>query len=221
MTKIQFSTYNASKYLLASVTKVTTVPNRLPPSEEELDATQTAILDAAIVCAMKYGFGGITTRRIAEEAGVNEVTIFRRFGSKAEVIKAAFRREASTVQAEAVHYSGILETDLRRIVEVLWQAAGRRQATLPLLLAELPRNPELREAAQQSLAVIGQITQILQQYQQDGLLKAEPPMLTFAALIGPIMFMTLIRQSMPGMQEKFQPEDYVRLFLEGRGIPRA
>lgn len=183
----------------------------------ELDATQTAILDAVIACAIKYGFGGITTRRIADEAGVNEVTIFRRFGSKAEVIKAAFAREASFVQAEAVHYTGDLEADLLRIVEALWQAASRRQVTLPLILSELPRSPELREAAQHPLQVIGQITHIIQQYQQAGQLQPEPPMLTFAALIGPIMFLTLLRQTMPGSLDEFQAQAYVRQFLIGRG----
>lgn len=186
------------------------------PSPDEFDATQTAILDAAIACAAQYGFGGVTTRRIAEAAGVNEVTIFRRFGNKAEVLKAAFKREASFIRAEAVHYTGDLEADLQRIVEVLWHAASRRQATLPMILAELPRNPELREAAQGSLEVIGQVAQIIQQYQQAGQLRPEPPMMTFAALIGPIMFVTLIGQTMPGMDELFQPQEYIHQFLSGR-----
>lgn len=185
--------------------------------QAELDATQIAILDAVIACAIKYGFGGVTTRRIADEAGVNEVTIFRRFGSKAEVIKAAFAREASFVQAEAVHYTGDLEADLLRIVDALLQAANRRQATLPLILSELPRNPELRAAVQHPLQVIGQITQIIRQYQQAGQLQAEPPMLTFAALIGPIMFLTLLRQTMPESVGEFQPLTYVHQFLMGRG----
>ena len=39
----------------------------------------------------EHGFRGTTTRRIAEEAGVNEVTIFRLFGSKAALLDAAIR----------------------------------------------------------------------------------------------------------------------------------
>lgn len=37
------------------------------------------------------GFRGATTRRIAEEAGVNEVTLFRLFGSKAQLIAEAMK----------------------------------------------------------------------------------------------------------------------------------
>lgn len=40
------------------------------------------------------GFRGATTRRIAEEAGVNEVTIFRTFGSKAALIDEALRQSS-------------------------------------------------------------------------------------------------------------------------------
>lgn len=193
------------------------IPDSVPPSET-YDATQTAILDAAIACIAQFGFGGVTTRRIAEAAAVNEVTIFRRFGNKSEVLKAAFRREASFVRAEAVYYSGDLEEDLQRIVEALWHAANRRQSTLPMILSELPRNPELREAAQQSLQVIAQITGIIQQYQQSGQLRLESPMMTFAALIGPIMFITLMNQIMAGTEAIFRPQDYVRHFLSGRGL---
>jgi len=182
----------------------------------ELDTTQVAILDAVLTCVVKYGFGGLTTRRIAAEANVNEVTLFRRFGNKTALLKAAFQREASFVQAEAVQYSGDLEADLTRIVQTLWQAAGRRQSILPLLIAEIPRNPELRAAAQASVQVIGQVVQILQRYQTQGELRAEPPLLTFAALIGPIVFINLLGQLQPTELGAFHAESYVQHFLKGR-----
>lgn len=52
------------------------------------DSRQRLIEAAASVYATA-GFRGATTRRIAEEAGVNEVTLFRLFGSKAALIEAA------------------------------------------------------------------------------------------------------------------------------------
>lgn len=182
----------------------------------ELDATQVAILDAVLACVVKYGFSGLTTRRIAAEANVNEVTLFRRFGNKTALLKAAFQREASFVRSEAVHYTGDLQVDLVRIVQTLWQAAGRRQSILPLLIAEIPRNPELREAAQASVQVIGQVVQILQRYQAQGELRAEPPLLTFAALIGPLVFINLLDQLQPAGLGAFEAEMYVQHFLIGR-----
>jgi AcrR family transcriptional regulator len=47
------------------------------------------ILAAAARIYATAGFRGATTRRIAEEAGVNEVTLFRLFGSKAALLAEA------------------------------------------------------------------------------------------------------------------------------------
>jgi AcrR family transcriptional regulator len=55
-------------------------------------STQHRILDAAMRVFEQAGFRGATTRRIAEEARVNEVTLFRHFGTKDELLLAALRR---------------------------------------------------------------------------------------------------------------------------------
>lgn len=52
------------------------------------------ILEAAVRVYGAHGFRGATTKRIAEAAGVNEVTLFRTFGSKAALIDAAIRNRA-------------------------------------------------------------------------------------------------------------------------------
>src|SRR5512144_3096868 len=57
------------------------------------------ILDAAKRVYAQYGFRGATTRLIATEAGVNEVTLFRTFGSKAQLLQAMLHE---TVHASAV-----------------------------------------------------------------------------------------------------------------------
>ena len=50
---------------------------------------RSRLLDAAARVFAETGYRGATTRRIALEAGVNEVTLFRHFGSKAELMQAA------------------------------------------------------------------------------------------------------------------------------------
>src|SRR4030081_433641 len=49
------------------------------------------ILAAAAGVFAQHGFRGSTTRRIADAAGVNEITIFRQFGSKEALIRAAMQ----------------------------------------------------------------------------------------------------------------------------------
>lgn len=51
--------------------------------------TRESLLEAAVEVFADLGWRGTTTRRVAERAGVNEVTLFRHFGSKEALIEAA------------------------------------------------------------------------------------------------------------------------------------
>ncbi len=62
------------------------------------------ILAAAARVYSQYGFRGATTRLIATEAGVNEVTLFRTFGSKAELLQ-------EMLQAQSTLHSAPLLSD--------------------------------------------------------------------------------------------------------------
>jgi AcrR family transcriptional regulator len=57
---------------------------------------RTRILEAARRVYSQFGWRGATTRRIAEAAGVNEVTIFRQFGTKDALLDAVMAHSAST-----------------------------------------------------------------------------------------------------------------------------
>lgn len=61
-----------------------------------MTSTHDRILDAAHAIFSAKGFRGATTREIAAEAGVNEVTIFRRFSTKEALLAAAVERAAGT-----------------------------------------------------------------------------------------------------------------------------
>jgi len=50
------------------------------------------ILDAAMVIFSKNGYNGATTIKIAEKAGVNEITIFRKFKSKENLLKTVIQK---------------------------------------------------------------------------------------------------------------------------------
>ena len=55
-------------------------------------ATSEKILLAAIDLMADKGYDGTTTKEIALAAGVNEVTVFRHFGTKEKLLEAAFNR---------------------------------------------------------------------------------------------------------------------------------
>ena len=186
-------------------------------TEVELDKTQLAILEGTIQCIYKLGFQNLTTKCIAKEAGVNEVTIFRRFGSKTAVLDALFQYEAQSIAVNAIYHTGDLEADLIRIVDTMWYAIKNRQSIIPIILLELPRNPALQERAQHSVQAVGQLTQIIQQYQAEGELKPAPPLIAFSALIGSLVFMALVESVMPQINESFDSQAYVQQYLDGYG----
>lgn len=57
-------------------------------SKTNLQNTRNKILDAALDLFSAQGFHATTTRKIAKQAGVNEVTIFRHFKSKENLFQA-------------------------------------------------------------------------------------------------------------------------------------
>ena len=68
------------------------------------------VLAAAAEVFAQHGFRGSTTRRIAEAAGVNEITIFRQFGSKALLLREAMNHMTESAGlAEFPELLGILE----------------------------------------------------------------------------------------------------------------
>lgn len=58
------------------------------------DSARDRLLDAAHRIFAEAGFRGLTTRRVAAAAGVNEVTLFRHFPTKEALVLAALDRAA-------------------------------------------------------------------------------------------------------------------------------
>lgn len=69
-------------------------PSSLTPSPP----VRIRLLAAAAEVFAHHGVAGATTRRIAEAAGVNEVTLFRHFGSKDALLDEAIQRCATQEQ---------------------------------------------------------------------------------------------------------------------------
>src|SRR5258707_1793390 len=64
---------------------------------ESVDLTRKRILTAAVRVFSRDGFQGATTREIAREAGVNEVTIFRHFRTREELLHSTLKQTCSSL----------------------------------------------------------------------------------------------------------------------------
>lgn len=93
------------------------------------------LLDAAARVYARQGLTGATTRAIAEEAGVNEVTLFRIFESKQRLLDAVVKRHFTTdapAETSLKSHRGALRKDL---VEHARRYEQRLQENLPLIRA--------------------------------------------------------------------------------------
>ncbi len=114
---------------------------KLNPVEGKAEEHQTRhkILAAARQLMAHKGFKGATTRLIAEEAGVNEVTIFRHFGNKDGLIQAMLEDvTAIRPQLEALdhrNYATVKEF-LMAFGDVFYQSLIDRKEILIITMIE-------------------------------------------------------------------------------------
>ncbi|MFF2557007.1 TetR/AcrR family transcriptional regulator [Nocardia sp. NPDC058058] len=98
----------------------------------------TRILDAALLQFQRVGVKKTTIEDVAREAGVDRVTVYRRIGSRDNLVTAVFSREVALVLAELAliperHGNiGDLITDMFMTVLKLWRAHPVAQSMLTL-----------------------------------------------------------------------------------------
>lgn len=115
--------------------------------EEYLD-TRERILQATLKLIRKKGFKGATTREIAQEAGVNEITLFRHFNNKKGIVKAAFEKVSyvptlSKAIKEKVEWD--LEKDLLMFSILYQQLLCQNRDLILISLKEGDSFPELKQ----------------------------------------------------------------------------
>jgi AcrR family transcriptional regulator len=64
--------------------------------EQRSAETRRRILDATVLCLQEYGYGGTTTVRVVERAGVTRGALAHHFASKADMVSAAVGHIAAT-----------------------------------------------------------------------------------------------------------------------------
>lgn len=113
-----------------------------------MDDISNRILDAAMDVFSKKGYEGATTRKIAQEASVNEVTLFRKFHSKENILKTVIeqnqRESIQTIDSillmeKSTQVQECLLTLGMNIMEFL----DERMDFIIMLIAEGRKRPEI------------------------------------------------------------------------------
>lgn len=178
--------------------------------------SDTQILDAALDVIAQHGYAGATTRQIAAAAGINEVTLFRRFGSKQKLLMAVVEQEAKNFATSGVDYTGDLEADLLRVVRFYQELVQHRGRMIAMLMNEVPRQPELLEIMQTPFTIVGKILAMIERYQEEGKLVQEPPMNAFIGLVGPLFMGGVLGSLQLGLFDVSRdPVAHVQRYLQG------
>lgn len=176
-----------------------------------------AVFQAVIDVLSAYGYEKATTKLIAEAAGMHEATLFRKYRSKFNLIEQAINTIFSDVPLARASYTGDLQNDLLSIIKAYLKTSEMVGDILPILLVEISRNPELKTLLENPWRNVFNISNILEQYQAQGVLKKEPILSSISVLLGPLMVRHLITQVEPDMPiTEIQPQEYVDNFLQGR-----
>ncbi|MGD2026956.1 MAG: TetR/AcrR family transcriptional regulator, partial [Anaerolineales bacterium] len=109
--------------------------------------TRTRIISAAAQLFAERGFAATTTRAIAELAGVNEVTLFRRFGTKENLIQVIIEQFGGpAISAElAAQISGDYVQDLTMIGKAMIAIMTERSDAMRMAICEVGNFPEIQQ----------------------------------------------------------------------------
>jgi AcrR family transcriptional regulator len=182
------------------------------------------LLTAAARVFARDGLAGATTRAIAREAGVNEVTLFRTFGSKEHLIAAVVGRAFGTEAAPAAPaVAGGLRADVAAF-------AGRYDAllvaNLPLvrtMIGEIHRHADCEHQALKGIfsPLRAALVHRLELARREGEIRAAVNPEVAADLLAGMVFSAVLRRSLRPLRRSYGAAEYrraaVEMFLRGLG----
>ncbi len=190
-------------------------------------STRESLLDVTARLYADHGWRGTTTRRIAEAAGVNEVTIFRQFGSKEALLLEAIHSTSSDTPVQP------LPADPRdlRVELTTWGLAQHasitaRRGVMRTCLAELDERPELTPTlCEGGVAAFADGTRYLTTARAAGLIGDRGSIEAAMVMLMNAVFMdAMTRDIMPPNHPLTVPEViemFVDLILRALGAPES
>ena len=185
------------------------------------------ILEAAARVYALHGFRGATTRLIAIEAGVNEVTLFRLFGSKAQLFDELLEhRLRSTAVTELPAVPADPEQEVTAWCTATLTQMRESRSVLRKMIGEMEERPDAALSACEGPHCAAEaLAGYLGRLRTNGLAgpEVEPgsDRTAISMLMGALFGDAMCRDIMPDgfpMSEEMAPTMYVRCFLRAVGV---
>lgn len=188
--------------------------------------TRDRLLQAAITVFSTEGYVGATTREIAQLAEVSEVTLFRHFQSKEQLLKAvaqhmtALRTEALAHQAE---WTYDLRRDLLHYAQLHDDMLEEYEALVRMFIGEAQRHPtEALEVLQQSfLPLRDQLITYLRTCIEQGSVRPEVDLPLAVDQLTGLLLSGMIRRHVSVVKRGYSREQYIAacvdVFVRGIG----
>jgi AcrR family transcriptional regulator len=179
-------------------------------------ATRDSLLDVTARLYAEHGWRGTTTRRIAEAAGVNEVTIFRRFGSKEALLMQAI--EEATREAQAYPLPDV-PTDLRAELGA-WarthhKLISEKRGIVRACLAEWEERPGLAPVAcHGSIAAFADVTRYLRLARERGMLGPGGSLEAASVMLMNALFMDAMTRDVMPQAHPHSVDEALGLFVD-------
>jgi AcrR family transcriptional regulator len=182
------------------------------------------LLDAAARLYAEAGYRGATTRRIATQAGVNEITLFRHFGSKDVLIREAISRAGTALTPDPLP-SAPREPfrELRDWARAHIAELRERRSLIRTCMGEIEEHPGIfsQENSPPALAAKA-LCRYLRRLREANIAKAPFDEVAASTMLMGVLFADAMgRDIMPDMYQNDPDEaleQYVRLFLRAIGV---
>ncbi|CAG0990142.1 HTH-type transcriptional regulator RutR [Methanosarcinales archaeon] len=189
-----------------------------------MNETEQRILNAAMKVFSEDGFEGARTRKIAELAGVNEVTLFRKFQSKENILRVVMMKNRDIVlQAlDTVFLNenrANFQVNLHSLCENIMKIIEERIDMMIILIAESRKKPEIAGIlAPVPEMILMRLTDYFEQQQKQGKMRNVNPRVAALDCISYFFYSNLLRRMLrdnnsSGSKEEF--EAFIDVFLNG------
>ena len=173
------------------------------------------LFEATVTVFAEYGYHAATTQEIAKRSGVNEVTLFRRYGGKAALLNAALSHTLARTPFAEMTVTDDVAADLVVLVRAYAETVQQYGGAALTLLTEAPRHPELREAVAALMPNLVNAARVIAAHQERGHIAEGDPMQTLMTLIAPIMAFGLWARTGTTTLASYDPSALVTAFIDG------